>query len=160
HVLFAVQPAEPGEGELLGGILRLVLALEDGRQAPIELRQLLGVAQPRFYPGAEFLRVAGAQVVRATELLDGLLESAPLPQGPAEVTVDLGNVLLDFQGLAEMSDGLIQLALCRQGHAEVVVGLGEVLPEADGLAILGDSLYWPAPGHESEAKVAVGLGEV
>ena len=88
---------------------------------------------------------------------DGLVHTALVPQGGAEVGCEMGNLGSSSIGLPVLGDGLVHTALVPQGDAEVGCGRGSLGVEFDGLPVLGDGLVHTALAMQGEAEVGVGI---
>src|SRR5262249_14361151 len=126
-----------GQRQLLGSVLGLTVALEDGRQTGIKSQQtftgqeLSGhVLEQRMSWGQQTAGALGGGL--------RLGEPAGLEQRQPQSTVDVGVVGVEFKSLVVMRDGPAQILLVVQGNAEVELDPGQFGVEFKSLVVVGD----------------------
>ena len=99
------------EVQALGGVLGLVVSLQDGRQPPGQGDLLFELANPSGHVPGQWR--AGRRQLRGPAVFgERPRRACPVLQGEAEVVVGLGVVGLEPDRLAVCGDGLVELALC------------------------------------------------
>src|SRR5262249_55901378 len=132
---------------------------EDGGQFPVQGKLPFALAHPALggvTPAGSFY----SQFVASGQGVQGVRESALLPQYQAEVAVAFGELGVELEGFFQAGAGLVQLLPVVQGEAEAVVGPGILGVELEGPAEGGNGTVQVLLVIQGKAEVIVGPGIV
>ena len=99
----------------------------------------------------------GFELERAAIRRDGLVALTSLPEGVAQVDVDLRKVWIDLERVAIRGNGFLEPASILERVAQIVVGLRVVGFEVEGETIRGDGVLDPALVLERISQVIPGV---